>query len=208
MSTAFRLKEGEISAPVKSKFGYHIIQMVQRLGDDAIVRHILRIPPVTDDEINEAKTKLDSIRANILAGKITFNAAAVRYSNDDVVKYAGPMLTNREGAPYVTIDQLDKDMVATISALAIGDISRPVAFTDEQNKKGVRLVFFKSRSEPHRMNLADDYSKISEFALEEKKAKELESWLRERIPAYYIMVDPPTLADCPNLAKFTDPKGF
>ena len=208
MSTAFRLKEGEISAPVKSKFGYHIIQMVQRLGDDAIVRHILRIPPVTDDEINEAKAKLDSIRTSILAGKITFNAAAVRYSNDDVVKYAGPMLTNREGAPYVTIDQLDKDMVAAISSMATGDISKPVAFTDEQNKKGVRLVFFKSRSEPHRMNMTDDYSKISEFALEEKKAKAIENWLRERIPVYYIMIDPSTLTDCPNLAKFADPKGF
>ena len=208
MSTAFRLKEGEISAPVKSKFGYHIIQMVQRLGDDAIVRHILRIPPITDDEINESKAKLDSIRTSILAGKITFNAAAVRYSNDDVVKYAGPMLTNREGAPYVTIDQLDKDMVAAISGMATGDISKPLVFTDEQNKKGVRLVFFKSRSEPHRMNLTDDYSKISEFALEEKKAKAIENWLRERIPAYYIMVDPPTLKDCPNLAKFADPKGF
>ena len=208
MSTAFRLKEGEISAPVKSKFGYHIIQMVQRLGDDAIVRHILRIPPVTEDEISEAKVKLDTIRNNILAGKISFNAAAVRYSNDDAIKYAGPMLLNREGAPYVTIDQLDKDMVATISSMAVGDISKPVAFTDEQNKKGVRLVFFKSRSEPHRMNLADDYSKISEFALEEKKARVIEDWLRERIPGYYIMVDPETEQDCPNLVKFTDPKGF
>jgi peptidyl-prolyl cis-trans isomerase SurA len=208
MSTAFRLKEGEISAPVKSKFGYHIIQMVQRLGDDAIVRHILRIPPVTDDELNAAKGKLDSIRTIIEAGKMSFNAAAVRFSNDDVVKYAGPMLTNREGAPYVTIDQLDKDMVATISALSVGDLSKPTIFADEQGKKGVRLVFFKSRSEPHRMNLTDDYSKISEFALEEKKAKALESWLRERIPTYYIMVDPATEADCPNLTKFSNPKGF
>ena len=208
MSTAFRLKEGEISAPVKSKFGYHIIQMVQRLGDDAIVRHILRIPPVTDEEINAAKAKLDSIRTVIQQGKIGFNAAAVRFSNDDMVKYAGPMLTNREGAPYVTIDQLDKDMVATISTMAVGDLSSPVAFSDEQGKKGVRLVYFKSRSEPHRMNLTDDYSKISDFALEEKKAKAIESWLRERIPAYYIMVDPATEADCPNLSKFSDPKGF
>ena len=208
MSTAFRLKEGEISAPVKSKFGYHIIQMVQRLGDDAIVRHILRIPPVTDEEINAAKAKLDSIRTVIQQGKIGFNAAAVRFSNDDMVKYAGPMLTNREGAPYVTIDQLDKDMVATISTMAVGDLSSPVAFSDEQGKKGVRLVYFKSRSEPHRMNLTDDYSKISDFALEEKKAKAIESWLRERIPTYYIMVDPATEADCPNLSKFSDPKGF
>ena len=208
MSTAFRLKEGEISAPVKSKFGYHIIQMVQRLGDDAIVRHILRIPPVTDDEINAAKSKLDSIRSRIIAGNISFNAAATRYSNDDVVKYAGPFLTNREGAPYVTIDLLDKDMVATISKLNVGDISQPVAFADEQGKKGVRLIYLKSRSQPHRMNMADDYNRISQFALEEKKTKTLDTWLRDHLPTYFIMVDPSTQKQCANLVKFNDPKGF
>lgn len=208
MSTAFRLKEGEISAPVKSKFGYHIIQMVQRLGDDAIVRHILRIPPVTDEEINATKAKMDSIRSRIIAGTISFNAAATRYSNDDVIKYAGPSLVNREGAPYVTIDLLDKDMVTTISKMTVGEISQPVAFADEQGKKGVRLVYFKSRSEPHRMNMTDDYSRISQFALEEKKTKAVENWLREKIPGYYIMVDPTTEKECPNLTKFSDPKGF
>lgn len=208
MSTAFRLKEGEISAPVKSKFGFHIIQMVQRLGDDAIVRHILRIPPVTDEEINATRAKLDSIRSRIIAETISFNAAATRYSNDDVVKYAGPFLVNREGAPYVTIDLLDKDMVTTISKMKVGEISQPVAFTDEQGKKGVRLIYLKSRSEPHRMNMTDDYSRISQFALEEKKAKALESWLKEKIPGYFIMVDPTTEKECPNLTKFSEPKGF
>jgi peptidyl-prolyl cis-trans isomerase SurA len=208
MSTAFRLKEGEISAPVKSKFGYHLIQMVQRLGDDAIVRHILRVPPVTDEEIKAAVSKLDSIRTRIQAGDISFNAAATKYTNDEMAKFAGPYLLNREGAPYVTIDLLDKDMVAAISTMQVGDISKPVPFTDEQQKKGVRIIYFKSRTEPHRMNMADDYSRISQFALEEKKQKTLNDWLKKHIPGYYIMVDPSTQAGCPNLTKFTDPKGF
>src|SRR6185436_4309238 len=111
LSTAFRLKEGEISSPVKSKFGYHIIQMVQRNGDEAIVRHILRIPPITSEEINAAKGKLDTVRSKIVAGTLSFNEAASKYSDDEVQKFAGPFITGRDGSTFVSIDQLDKDIV-------------------------------------------------------------------------------------------------
>jgi peptidyl-prolyl cis-trans isomerase SurA len=93
-------------------------------------------------------------------------------------------------------------MVAMIGKMKIGEFSQPVAYTDEQGKKGVRIVHLKSRSEPHRMNLKDDYSKISNFALEEKKSKTLEKWVSEKVPTYYIMVDPETGKDCPLLMKF------
>lgn len=206
LSTAFRLKEGEISAPVKSKFGYHLIQMVHRNGDDAEVRHILRIPPVTDDEIKQAKVKLDSIRAKIINGTMSFNAAASRYSDDEAAKFSGPFVTSRDGSTYVTIDQLDKDLVGMISKMKVGDISQPTAFEGEQEKKGVRIVYLKSRSEPHRMNMHDDYSKIAQFALEEKKTRALDKWIRERVPAYYVMIDNVAAEECPLLKKFNSEK--
>lgn len=202
ISTAFRLKEGEISAPVKGKFGYHIIQMVQRNGDDAIVRHILRIPPVTDLEIKNAKNKLDSVRSKVIAGTLGFNEAATKYSDDEAAKFSGPCITNRDGSTYVTIDALDKDLVAMLGKMKVGDYSQPVAYTDEQGKKGVRIVHLKSRSEPHRMNLKDDYSKIANYALEDKKSKALDKWIREKLPTYYIMIDPETSRDCPLLKRF------
>lgn len=200
LAASFRLKEGEISPVVKSKFGYHLIQMVSRNGDDAVVRHILRVPPVTEVEMNAATAKLDSVRAKLIGGTIDFSTAAGRYSEDENAKFTGPFLTGRSGT-FVTIDELDKEVVTQLDQLKVGEYSQPVAFTDERGRKGVRLLYLKSRVEPHRMNLRDDYNKIAELALEEKKMLALDKWLKDKIPAYYIMVDP-SLSTCEQLSRW------
>jgi peptidyl-prolyl cis-trans isomerase SurA len=203
MAAAFRLKDGEISNVIKTKFGYHIIQMVQRNGDDAIIRHILRIPPVTDVEVNAGISKLDSVRAKLIAGTIDFNAAAGKYTEDEQAKYAGPYILSGDGDSYNRIDELDKDIVAMLDKLKVGEYSQPAVFTDERGKKGVRILYLKSRSAPHRLNLRDDYNKVAQQALEEKKYQALDKWLKANIPSYYIMVDPEN-ADCPQLKKWVD----
>lgn len=209
IAAAFRLKDGEISPVVKTKFGYHIIQMVQRNGDEAIIRHILRIPPITDEETNASVSKLDSVRSRIIAGTITFNQAAIKYSEDEQAKFAGPFFTGRDGSTYVTIDELDKDIVAMLGKLKVGEMSLPTPFTDEQrSKKGVRIIYLKSRSEPHRMNLKDDYNKIAQMALEEKKAKAMDKWVSEHLPNYYIMVADDFNASCPDVKKYEAKKAF
>ena len=201
LSGAFRLKEGEISAPIKGKFGYHIIQMVQRNGDDAVIRHILRRPPITETEIAAATSKLDSARAKIIAGTLSFATAAGRYSEDETSKFTGPYLTGRSGSTYVTIDELDKDVVAQLQKLQLGEISQPVTFTSDRGDKGVRILYLKSRSEPHRMNLKDDYDKIAQQALDEKKYGVLDRWMNTHIPAYYIKLDNDA-AQCSQLQKW------
>jgi peptidyl-prolyl cis-trans isomerase SurA len=204
MSKAFSLKEGQVSTPFKSKFGYHIIQMVNRAGDDAVVRHILKIPQITKPEIVAAINKLDTVRSKLIAGTLQFGEAVSKYSDDEASKFTGGRRSNNEGSTYITIDQLDKDLVVMMKDLKVGEYSQPTEFTDERGKKGVRIVYLISRSEPHRENLKDDYNKISQRALEEKKNNTLDRWFSEKISTYFIKVDDEYKA-CDQMAKWLTP---
>ncbi len=188
VQAAFRLKEGQISPVIKTKFGYHIIQMVSRSGDDATIRHILIIPQITSDEMTLAEAKLDSIRSKLMAGTISFGEAVSRYSDDETSKYTGGNLQGQNGT-FLTIDMLDKDMVQILPSLKPGEYSKPVVFTDERGKKSVRIVYLKTRTEPHRENMKDDYNREAQRAVEEKKQEALEKWFNNKIASYYIMID-------------------
>ena len=198
LSAAFKLKEGQVSPVVKSKFGLHIIQMVSRAGDDAIVRHILRIPPVTDQEVKESIEKLDSVRSKIIAGVMPFGEAVNKYSEDEGSKFNAGQKQNREGSTYVTIDQLDKDLVLALKDMKVGEYSQPIVFTDDRNRKAVRIVYLKTRTEPHRESLKDDYNKIAQRALDEKRSAVLDKWFSSHIPNYYVQVDP-EYANCTSI---------
>jgi peptidyl-prolyl cis-trans isomerase SurA len=188
LQAAFRLKEGQISPVIKSKFGYHIIQMVSRAGDDAVIRHILRIPPITEDEINLAKYKLDTVRTTITEGKLTFNEAVSKYSDDEESKFNGGAKIAADGSTFLSIDALEKEMVVAIKDLKVGEISNPIVY-EERGIKKVRIVYLKSRTEPHIENLREDYNKVAARALEEKKQQVLEKWFKEHLPLYYITID-------------------
>lgn len=191
LSAAFKLKEGQVSPVIKSKFGLHIIQMVSRAGDDAVVRHILIIPAVTETEINGAKQKLDSVRSRIVAGTLNFNEAVNKYSEDDATRYnAGRISSPYDGSTRLTIDQLDKGIVANLKGMKAGDISQPLVYTDDRGKQGVRLVYLAHQTQPHRMNLKDDYDRVAQQALGEKKQKALDGWFKQHISDFYIDIDP------------------
>lgn len=189
LNHAFRLKEGQVSPVFKSKFGYHIIQMVSRAGDDAIVRHILRIPKVTETEINEAVHKLDSVRSKLVAGTLRFKEAVEKYSEDEASKYTGGYMQSPTGGNFLTIDQLDKNLVTQLKDLKIGEYSKAIPYSDERGKQAVRIIFLKSRSEPHIENLKDDYDRVAQRALELKKQAVLEKWFAEKIPTFYLLID-------------------
>jgi peptidyl-prolyl cis-trans isomerase SurA len=187
-NAAFRLKEGQISPIIKSKFGYHIIQMISRNGDDAVIRHILRIPQVLEEDIDITKSKLDSIRSKLIAGTLSFGEAVDKFSDDQNSKFTAGIITG-QGGNYVTIDELDKELVPYLDKLKVGDYSQPMVFKEDQEKVAVRIVNLQSKTEPHRENLRDDYDKIAQRAMAEKKEKLVEKWFAEKLPNFYVMVD-------------------
>ena len=137
LSAAFRLKDGQISPVVKTQFGYHIIQMVSRNGDDAVIRHILRIPQITQPEIVTATEKLDSVRLQLVNGTIGFGEAVAKYSDDENAKFTAGILMARDGSNYLKIDELDKEMVLLLKKanLSSGQYSQPTVFTMKGVKK-------------------------------------------------------------------------
>jgi peptidyl-prolyl cis-trans isomerase SurA len=177
--------------------------MVSRNGDDAVIRHILRIPQITEPETKTAVEKLDSIRQQLVAGTIGFGEAVSRFSDDPNAKFTAGILMARDGSNYLKIDELDKEMVLSLKKanLNAGQYSQPTPFTDDRGKKGVRIIYLISKSDPHRENLKDDYNRVAQRALEQKKNKVLQTWFQTRISTYYIMIDG-DYRNCGNLSKW------
>jgi len=189
-NAAFRLKEGQVSQVVKSKFGYHIIMLVSKNGDDIVIKHILRVPQITDEEIEITKGKLDSVRSKLIAGTLKFGEAVDKYSEDENAKMTAGLIMGQTGSTSVTIDELDKDIVKDLGVLKVGEISKPLIFTNERGIKAVRIVVIQNKTEPHRENIRDDYNKIAQRALDEKKMRAVEKWFTAKLPTYYVMIDP------------------
>ena len=105
----------------------------------------------------------------------------------------------------MTIQELDKNIVSRLENLKVGEITEPEEFTDERGKKGVRILYLQTRTEPHRENLKDDYKAVSDRALEEKKNDAMEKWFVTKIPTYYIMIDN-EFDVCPEMQKWKTPR--
>lgn len=187
---AFRLQNGEVSPVIKTTFGYHIIQMVKRKGEQVDLRHILIIPQHTSADYKIAMERLDSIRAQIMAGKLSFPEAVGKFSTDAQSKMTGGMIADsRTNSTSLEMDQLDPALALGIDSLKPGSISQPQMFKTPQGEQSSRIVYLKSRTEPHKANLKDDYSKIQGVALSQKQNKYLESWIEGKLPTYYLKID-------------------
>lgn len=190
VAAAFKLQNGEISPIFKTKFGYHIIQMVNRKGDEADLRHILKKPSVTSADFKTSLAKLDSIHTLLTTGKMSFAEAVGKFSTDEAAKRTGGMIADpNTGNTELDVTKLDPGMVLLLDSLKPGEYSKPHIFYNDMHEQSCRIVYLRNRTTPHKANLKDDYSRIQEVALMEKKNNKQLNWIKEKLPTFYLWID-------------------
>lgn len=199
-AVAFRLKEDSVSEVFETDYGFHFMQMMERRGEQVNTRHILIKPKTSLEDLEKARVFLDSVRELIVNEEISFAKAAEKFSDDEESKMNGGMVFNpMTGAPFFDMDQLgsiDQRLVFTIEDMEPGDISQAVKSQSPDGKESYNLYYLKSRTEPHVANMKDDYQRIQQAALAEKKNKAVEKWINEKAAQTYIKIDEAYM-DCP-----------
>ena len=190
-AAAYQLKENEISDIVETQFGFHIIQMIKRLGNNIRVRHILIKPTITDDDLKDAYDKLDRVRNLLLIDSIGFSQAVKKYSAEDQQSTTndGNIVNLASGNTFFEIGDLEPDVYFAIDTMDIGGISAPIPFQLGPGETAYRIVYLKSRTKPHKASLATDYSKIKAAAIEQKKSVHINKWVAERVSSTFINID-------------------
>ena len=196
-AAAFNLKEDKVSNVVKSDFGYHIIQLIDRKGEKINTRHILMRPKITPEALQKADTQLDSIANGIRKEKITFEQAAQFFSNDKNTRNNGGVMINPETlSSKFSVDELDPDVSKIITGMKINEISDPFKTTDETTKQTVfKIIKLVNKSTGHKANLQEDYQMLAELYLAKKKQDTLNNWISTQQAKTYIRIDN-TYANC------------
>jgi len=201
-AVAFKLKPGEISPVIKTKYGYHILQLIERRGDRVNCRHILIKPPVSSSELERARLRLDTLRQQLSTGNTPFIEAVRKYSQDDESKQNGGMLMNpNTGGNAYTIDQLTPDIYFQIEKLKEGEYSSPSVFASADGNRGWRIFYLKSQTVPHKASLNTDYDKIQTAAMNLKKMEKLQEWFMKTKEKTFIKIEAEYGA-CPDLARW------
>ena len=194
-AAAYKLKGDEISKIIKSEFGYHIIQLIERRGEQINVRHILLKPKVSSTQLMETKGQIEKVAKQISNGEITFEKAALDFSDDESKNNEGLLINPNSGSSMFIMKDLDPAIYFVIEKMAKGEISAPIIMQSEDGQKAYRIVKLRKKTIAHTANLIEDYDKIRNVALQEKKQKTINKWLEEKIAKTYIKLEA-ELRDC------------
>ncbi len=199
-----KLEPGQLSPVVESQFGFHLIQFIERKGDSYSTRHILLKAVTGTADASVAATKLNRIRTQILKDSISFAKAAKDFSTDKISAANGGLLANRQdGGSRLPLDKLDPAIFFIIDTMKVGHVTPPLPYRTDDGKDAMRILYLKSNTPPHQANLLDDYQKISQAALAQKKGRALDDWYEKNRSTVYLEVAP-EYAECKVLTASTE----
>ncbi|TVP45717.1 MAG: peptidylprolyl isomerase [Mongoliibacter sp.] len=191
-ATALGLRPGEISEPIETQFGFHMIQLLERRGNTYNSRHILIRPLPSEDDIKKAERYLDSLRQQIIDKKIEFSKAAKNHSDDRPTSDNGGFFSDPQNqSNRLTLRTLeDPVLYFTLDSMKVGTITSPMRFEDEREGTKVRILYYKDRFAAHRANMTDDYEKLKAAARRKKEDTILSGWFVKAKEDVFIDIDP------------------
>lgn len=191
-AAAMQLKPNEMSDIVESNYGYHLIQLIEIRGQEFHARHILLRPEYKRLDMTEPTRYLDSLRNLVQIDSISFEKAVRLYSDDENSKFSGGLLTDPStGSNKMALDlTMEPNLYFAVDTMKVGSITKPLPYRAPDGPTGMRLLYLKKKYPPHVINMKDDYEKIREFALVNKKNEVIDKWFKEAIAEVYIKIDP------------------
>ena len=188
---AFNLRPGEVSAPFRTEYGFHIVQLQVKRGEELDLRHILIKPKVEQADLDAAKNLLDSLRTAILAGQVTFEDAAESFSADEESKLNGGVMMN----PMTTdvrwnVEDLDRGIFYAIEKIETCGISEPALVRKPDGQEIFRILQLLDRVAPHRANLAQDFSLLKNYVQNQRKQSKMLQWVEDKKAETYIYQAP------------------
>lgn len=207
-AAAYKLDENEISEVVETEFGFHLIQLLGRRGNSINTRHILVKADITDEDLELARSRLDTVRQLLMTDSLTFSKAVKKYGYDQVQSFNndGKMINPATGNTFFEIGDLEPAVYFTIDTMKVGSYSKPFRFTDQRGETFFRIVQLQSRSQPHVASLEKDYSRIQEAATEQKKSSFIADWIEQKVRSTYVRIDSNYLF-CPTIVKWLENSG-
>jgi|TARA_R110000737_G_scaffold324995_1_gene338174 peptidyl-prolyl cis-trans isomerase SurA len=193
-ATVYKLKEGEVSDVFETDYGYHIVKLVDRKGDDYVCKHILIIPQFANSELEKAAYRMDTCYAELQSGELSWDQAVQKYSNDEATKQNKGIITNPMTGEQTwsteDLNEIDQQIYLLTDALEMGQYSTPNLYANFiERKQGIRIVRLMNRTEPHVANMTDDYALIKRAAENQKKEDALKNWAAGKIGGAYISIN-------------------
>ncbi len=186
----FKLKPGEISMPIETEFGYHLIELIEKRGNLFNSRHILLQPEFSSNDIKKTINFLDSLKNIAYSDSVTFEELARKHSDDKFTSSFGGYFTDAMGGENVLVEELDPVIFFTIDTMKVNQISVPFESRTDDGKIAYKLIYFKKKISPHLGNLEEDYQRFRNYALNRKQNVELNEWFQDAKEEVFINIDP------------------